>query len=209
MKKFLLPFLPLFISFTTHAQHPCYSFNNKDNAAHLKIGVGKFFNMSTDNDGNDFTTVFIETDMETWGAGLQTDIRVGDNYINWITPSPTVSVDTRIIGYGKLGAIPQVHLGGFTQFNSTAMWLDGIQIGGLVRYQLEKNMFGFVLQSQLPFYGMQKRAINIDLTEKSNTALGILSNGIEKTRKTEYRIMAAVFVKINTPANDIKRSRRR
>ena len=195
--------LPMFM----YSQHPCYDFSKNGNSNSLKVGVGKFFNMSTDNDGNPFTTVFLETDIDNWGAGLQTDIRIGDNYINRITPSPKYSIDTRIVGYNKFSPIPNSQLGGFFQLNSTAMWLDGWQVGGLVRYQLETKRIGFLLQGQIPVYGMQRRALNINDTERSNVAIGVISQGIDKTRRTEYRIMAGLFVKLTTPSYEYPQRR--
>lgn len=189
------------------SQHPCYDFGKNAHSNSLKVGVGKFFNMSTDNDGNAFTTIFIETDIDNWGGGLQTDIRIGDNYINRITPSPKYSIDTRIVGYNKFNPVPNSQLGGFFQLNSTAMWLDGWQVGGLVRYQLETKRIGFLVQGQLPIYGMQRRALNIDDIERSNVAVGVISQGIDKTRRTEYRIMAGLFVKLTTPSYEYPQRR--
>lgn len=198
--KNLITLLLLFITTLSVAQLKCYD-PRKNYDSFIKFGVGKTLIPIRDIDDRVGTTFFIEGELPKIAMGLHSTIRTGDNYLKYYGVDIPISIDTRYSFLTNQGK--HLQYGGYLQFNTTGMWLDGVVTGGLIRFRHELEHVGFFIEGSLPIYGYHRKVIDIDNSIDTHAWLDLVKDDfyrydpIGRTRTTEYRITLATYFKLN------------
>lgn len=196
MKKIILSVVLSVLFSALYAQRiECYSCRP---SGWYTIGIGKFANLATDSDGNTVTTLIIGAEDENKGLGFQLDIRNGANYLNktYLNVNTEVSIDTRYVYSQRIKERSPLYWGAYAQFNSTAMWFDGVSLGPVVQLRFNRGFITAVLQGQLPLWAMEKRALSLDTAEWSRFYLYKWDRDMERTRPTEHRVSVQFLFKL-------------
>lgn len=178
--KYLLILLPIF----------SYGQNS------LFYDFGMYMTNVHDIDGRVPVTFEIGADMQTYTVSLQSDVRKGRTYIsNFVSKADQISIDTRYVINGKLN---NNHLlGGYGQFTTTAMAVDGAAIGLSYRYIQQNDRLSFYADALVPFIGYNKIRKWNSVDERVNSiVLGHNLNPNYKARNTEYRIKVGLIYKV-------------
>ena len=178
--KYLLIILPLF------------SFGQNS----LFYAFGVYMNNVEDLDGRVPASFEIGADMQTYTVSLQSDVRKGRTYIsNLVSKADQISIDTRYVVNGKIN---NNHLlGGYGQFTTTAMAVDGAAIGLSYRYIQQNNRLSFYSDVLLPLIGYNKIRKWNSIDERVNSiVLGHNLNPAYKARNTEFRIKVGLIYKV-------------
>jgi len=103
-----------------------------------------------DLDGRVPVSLEIGADMQKYTVSLQADVRKGRTYIsNFVSSADQISIDTRYVVNGRIN--PYHLLGGYGQFTTTAMAVDGATIGLSYRYINKPNdLFSFYADILFP-----------------------------------------------------------
>lgn len=172
---------------------PIFLFS-QDNSLFYSFG----FYMTDVRDVDNRTPVSLEigADMKTYTVSLQSDIRRGLTYIgNYVSYSDPISIDTRYVVNGKLN---KNHLlGGYGQFTTTAMTIDGATIGLSYRYINKPNeLFSFFADFFLPVLGYNKILKWDRIDERVNSiVLGHNLNPNYAARNTEIRFKMGLLIR--------------
>jgi hypothetical protein len=154
-----------------------------------------------DLDGRTPVSLEIGADMDTYTVSLQSDVRRGNTYIgNYVSYSDPISIDTRYVVNGKIN---KSHLlGGYGQFTTTAMTVDGAAIGLSYRYiNKPTEVFSFFADFFLPVLGYNKIRKWNPIDERTNgIVFGHNLNPTYKARNTEIRFKIGLVIRnlINT-----------
>lgn len=162
----------------------------------IMYGFGSFLNNIQDLDGRIPAPFEIGADMGTYTFSLQSDVRKGKTYIsNLVGQTDDISIDTRYIAYGKIS--DNHHLGGYGQFTTTSMAVDGATTGISYRYfNKPKSKITFFSEILFPILGFNKIRRYHPINEKTNSIIfGTNLNGEYKARNTEIRLKVGIIFK--------------
>lgn len=162
----------------------------------LFYSFGFYMNDVRDLDGRTPISLEIGADMDTYTVSLQSDVRRGKTYIgNYVSNSDPVSIDTRYVVNGKIN---KNHLlGGYGQFTTTAMAIDGAAIGLSYRYiNKPTKVFSFFADFFLPVLGYNKIRKWNPVDERVNSIIfGHNLNPAYKARNTEIRFKVGLVIR--------------
>jgi hypothetical protein len=193
MRKVLL-FVFLLIATASFSQLRCYDFSKKYDRF-LKFGVGKTLIPVRDVDNRVGTMFFIEGELPNYAIGLHSNIRSGVNYIRFYGDNIPLSIDFRYSFVKNQGK--HLQYGPYVQVNTTAMWVDGVVAGGVVRFRHELEKVGFFLEGSIPVYGYHRKVVGRNSYVYDNSWFDTRIDPLARTRSTEYRITIATYFKLN------------
>ena len=151
-----------------------------------------------DLDGRVPVSLEIGADMQKYTVSLQADVRKGRTYIsNFVSSADQISIDTRYVVNGRIN--PYHLLGGYGQFTTTAMAVDGATIGLSYRYINKPNdLFSFYADILFPVLGYNKiRKWNAVDERVNSIVFGHNLNPNYKARQTELRLKVGLMLKLN------------
>jgi len=157
---------------------------------------GTYMSNIKDLDGRIPLPLEIGADMDTYTFSLQSDVRKGRTYVsNYVSTADQISIDTRYVINGKIN--PSHLLGGYGQFTTTAMAVDGAAVGLSYRY-LNKptNTLSFFADMLFPILGYNKIRKWNAIDERVNSIIfGHNLNPRYKARNTEIRIKVGLILR--------------
>lgn len=156
-----------------------------------------YANHVKDIDGRVPVSFEIGADMENYTVSLQSDVRKGRTYIsNYVSTSDQISIDTRYVVNGKIN--PNHLLGGYGQFTTTAMAIDGATIGLSYRYlNKPNNTISFFADVLFPILGYNKIRKWDAIDERVNSIVfGHNLNPKYRARNTEIRIKMGLIFRV-------------
>lgn len=118
----------------------------------LNVGYGNFLHSLKDGDGHTIYPLFAEAEFDTWGVGMQWDLRFGKSLI---AVGPDFSIDTRWVYY--LRPLKFIDIGAYAQLNTSALVYDGHIFGTMGRAKVYYKRIGVFGAAYFPVYGQHRK----------------------------------------------------